>query len=79
MKRFLRALKSGWIAFGNAIGKIVSSVVLAILYFFVVGPVSLISRIFQKDHLGMKRGRRKSYWTAYDLKEPTLENMRKQW
>tara|TARA_Y100000768_G_C23710262_1_gene555434 strand:+ start:308 stop:688 length:381 start_codon:yes stop_codon:yes gene_type:complete len=61
--KLLSPLNSLWIKFGELLGKIIAPVVMAIIYFFILTPISLIVRLFGKDLLGLKFTKQlKSYW-----------------
>tara|TARA_Y100001958_G_C20932124_1_gene342015 strand:+ start:289 stop:672 length:384 start_codon:yes stop_codon:yes gene_type:complete len=51
-----------WFKFGILLGKIVSPIILGIIFFFVVTPTGLIMRILGKDLLNLKFNANKSYW-----------------
>ena len=51
-----------WFKFGLFLGKIVSPVVMGIIFFFVITPISLILKIFRKDVLNLKKNNKNSYW-----------------
>ena len=52
--KLLSPLNSLWIKFGELLGKIIAPVVMAIIYFFILTPISLMVRLFGKDLLGLK-------------------------
>ena len=60
--KLLSPLNIIWFKFGLFLGKIVSPVVMGIIFFFVVTPISLILKIFKKDVLNLKKNKKKSYW-----------------
>ena len=51
-----------WFKFGMLLGRIVSPIVMALVFFVVVTPTGLIMKFFQKDLLKLKRSNKKSYW-----------------
>ena len=51
-----------WFKFGMLLGRIVSPIVMALVFFFVVTPTGLIMKLFQKDLLKLKKKNKKSYW-----------------
>ena len=59
---FLTPLKKVWIKFGDLLGKIIAPLVMSLVYFFILTPISLIVRIFGKDLLNMRFSKNKSYW-----------------
>ena len=61
--KILSPLNKLWIKFGEILGMIIAPLVMALVYFIVLTPVSLIVRIFGKDLLGLKFLKKKdSYW-----------------
>jgi hypothetical protein len=63
-----------WIRFGILLGKIISPIVMGLVFFFVVSPIGALVRILKKDIMGLKR-RSSSYWINRDDK---LQSMKKQ-
>ena len=52
-----------WIKFGELLGRIIAPIVMALVYFFILTPISLLVRVFGKDLLGLKFSKkRNSYW-----------------
>ena len=51
-----------WFKFGLFLGKIVSPLIMGIIFFFVVTPTAFIMRIIGKDLLNLKINKDKSYW-----------------
>ena len=61
--KLLSPLNSIWIKFGELLGKIIAPIVMAIIYFIILTPISLIVRLFGKDLLGLKFTKQiKTYW-----------------
>jgi hypothetical protein len=63
-----------WIQFGILLGKIISPVVMGLVFFFVVTPIGILVRIFKKDVMGLKRNAN-TYWIK---REDKLQSMKKQ-
>ncbi len=63
-----------WIQFGIFLGKIISPIVMGLVFFFVVTPSGIVVRILKKDVMGLKRGAT-SYWIN---REDKLQSMKKQ-
>jgi hypothetical protein len=63
-----------WIKFGILLGKIISPLVMGLVFFIVVTPVGMLVRILKKDLMGLKRGS-SSYWVN---KEDKVQSMKKQ-
>ena len=63
-----------WIQFGIFLGKIISPIVMGLVFFFVVTPIGILVRILKKDVMGLKRGE-SSYWIN---RKDKLQSMKKQ-
>ena len=73
--KILSPLNLLWFKFGILLGKIVSPVVMGIIFFLVVTPISIILKIFGKDVLNLKFNNNKTYWIE---KNGPKSNMKKQ-
>jgi hypothetical protein len=51
-----------WISLGDNLGRIFNPIVMGILFFILITPISLITRIFGRDELELKRSRVQSHW-----------------
>ena len=51
-----------WFKFGILLGKIISPVILGIIFFLVVTPTGILMRALKKDLLNLKFNSNKSYW-----------------
>ena len=60
--KFLSPLNKLWFKFGLLLGRLISPIIMGIIFFFVVTPIGLILRIFGKDVLYLKKNDTKSYW-----------------
>ena len=61
--KLLSPLNKLWIKFGEILGIIIAPIVMALVYFIFLTPISLIVRIFGKDLLGLKFLKNKeTYW-----------------
>lgn len=63
-----------WIKFGILLGKIMSPIVMGLVFFFVVTPIGIFVKILKKDVMGLKRGQ-SSYWIT---REDKIQSMKKQ-
>jgi membrane protease YdiL (CAAX protease family) len=63
-----------WIKFGILLGKIISPIVMALVFFFVVTPIGIFVKVLKKDFMGLKRGA-SSYWIT---REDKIQSMKKQ-
>ena len=60
--KLLNPLNNLWIKFGEILGKIIAPIVMMIVFFIVLTPVSFIVRLFGKDLLKLKFIKKNSYW-----------------
>tara|TARA_Y200000002_G_scaffold298764_1_gene253534 strand:+ start:781 stop:1161 length:381 start_codon:yes stop_codon:yes gene_type:complete len=61
--KILSPLNKWWIKFGEILGRIIAPIVMSIVYFLILTPISLLVRLFGKDLIGMKFSNDiKSYW-----------------
>ena len=61
--KFLSTPKEYWIRFGFFLGKIISPIIISLIYFIVVFPTNIILKVFRKDILDTKLDtKKKSYW-----------------
>ena len=58
----LTPLNKLWFKFGLLLGKVVSPLIMGIIFFLLVTPTGLIMRIIGKDLLNLKFNNKKSYW-----------------
>tara|TARA_B100001564_G_scaffold154368_1_gene129630 strand:- start:319 stop:651 length:333 start_codon:yes stop_codon:yes gene_type:complete len=61
--KILSPLNKAWIKLGEILGRIIAPIVMALIYFLILTPISLLVRLFGKDLIGMKFSNDiKSYW-----------------
>ena len=63
-----------WIKFGIFLGKIISPIVIGLVFFLVVTPIGIFVKILKKDVMGLKR-EKSSYWIN---RKDKLQSMKKQ-
>jgi hypothetical protein len=64
-----------WVKFGELLGKIIAPIIMFIVFFVILTPLSLVVRIFKKDLLKLKYSKEKSYWIK---REKNIGSMKKQ-
>ena len=72
--RILNPLNKLWFKFGILLGKIVSPIIMGIIFFLVVTPIGFIMRILGKDLLNLKFNRNKSYWIEKNGPKSKMKN-----
>ena len=77
--RWLAPANRLWMQFGLLLGKVISPVVLGVLFFVVFTPISLFMRLFGRDILGRNFDRSAtSYWVIRSPPGPDGESLREQ-
>tara|TARA_B100000123_G_C25375330_1_gene273326 strand:+ start:130 stop:498 length:369 start_codon:yes stop_codon:yes gene_type:complete len=69
----LTPLNKLWVKFGELLGKIIAPIVMAIIYFIILTPISLFLRIIGKDLLDLKKNNLGSYWKKRDKDIGTMD------
>ena len=74
--KILTPLNKAWIKLGEVLGMIIAPIIMALVYFVVLTPISLIVRILGKDLLKIKFNKKlASYWID---RKKNLGSMKKQ-
>ena len=60
--KILNPLNKLWFKFGLFLGKIISPIIMGLIFFLVVTPIGLIMKTLRKDLLNLKYNKNKSYW-----------------
>ena len=60
--KILTPLNRLWFKFGLLLGKIISPLVMGIIFFVVVTPIGIIMRLLKKDLLNLKYNKKETYW-----------------
>ena len=60
--KLLSPLNKIWFKFGILLGRIISPIIMGIIFFIVVTPTAIILKIFKKDVLSLKKSNSNSYW-----------------
>ena len=72
--KFLSPLNKIWFKFGLFLGKIISPMVMGLIFFFVVTPIGILMRILKKDLLNLKMNNNKSYWIEKSEPKSKMKN-----
>tara|TARA_Y100001958_G_scaffold139855_1_gene114060 strand:- start:308 stop:691 length:384 start_codon:yes stop_codon:yes gene_type:complete len=72
--QILTPLNILWMKFGLFLGKIISPIIMGLIFFFVVTPTGLIMRIFKKDLINLKFNNDKSYWINKNDPKSNMKN-----
>ena len=72
--KVLSPLNKVWFKFGIFLGKIISPIVMGIIFFLVVTPIAFLMRILKKDLLNLKYNKNSSYWIEKTDPKSTMKN-----
>jgi len=75
----LRPLNRLWFGFGVLLGKVISPIVLGLIFFLLITPVSLITRLFGRDELKIRRRKLQSYWIDRSPPGPPSDSFKNQY
>ena len=63
-----------WFKFGILLGKIVSPLIMGIIFFAIVTPIAIIMKLLKKDVLNLKFNKNNSYWIEKDKHKSKMKN-----
>ncbi len=66
--RILTPLNKLWFKFGISLGKIVTPLIMGMIFFFAVTPIGILMKVLKKDLLNLQFNKKNSYWV--DKNEP---------
>ena len=72
--KILTPLNKLWFRFGIFLGKIISPVIMGIIFFLVVTPIGLVMRLLGKDLLNLRYNKNKSYWIEKNDPKSKMKN-----
>ena len=70
----LTPLNKLWFKFGLFLGKIISPLIMGIIFFIVVTPIGLLMKLFGKDLLSLKFSDKKTYWIEKNEPKSKMKN-----
>jgi hypothetical protein len=75
----LTPFNKAWMALGDLMGKVMSPLVLGIIFFVLITPNALITRLFGRDELRLKKADINSYWIDRDPLGPAGDSFKNQY
>ena len=72
--KLLDPLNKIWFKFGFLLGKIISPIVIGIIFFLVVTPIGLFMRLLKKDLLNLKFNKKNTYWIEKSGPKSKMKN-----
>ncbi|MDD5178564.1 MAG: hypothetical protein PHT54_04795 [Candidatus Nanoarchaeia archaeon] len=78
-KEFLIGLREGFSSFGNVLASIINFILLLLVYILAIGPTFIVSRIFRKHFLSLKKNKfKETYWIKKQSGGEPIENYYRQ-
>ena len=72
--KILNPFNKLWFKFGIFLGKIISPLVMGIIFFLVVTPIGLLMRLLNKDLLNLRFNNNGSYWIEKTEPKSKMKN-----
>ena len=72
--KILSPLNKIWFKFGIFLGKIVSPLVMGLIFFVVVTPIGILMRFLNKDLLNLKFNKSSTYWIEKNGPKSKMKN-----
>ena len=60
--KILNPLNSLWQKFGLLLNKVMSPLIMGLIFFFIVTPIGILMRLLKKDLLNLKFNKKETYW-----------------
>lgn len=60
--KILGPLNKGWMKLGYFMGRMINPLVLGVIFYLFITPVAIVTRLFGRDELRLKRSNKDSYW-----------------
>ena len=73
--KILDFLNNYWIKLGELLGRVVAPIIMFLVFFVIVTPLSLLTKLLKKDLLNIRFNNSKTYWTN---KVKKIDSMDKQ-
>ena len=61
-QELLKPLNIIWVKLGELLGRVITPIVMCLIFFLILTPLSFAVRIFKKDLLNLKYSKDNSYW-----------------
>jgi hypothetical protein len=75
---FLKPIYFVWMTFAAILGWIMTRVILSLVFYLIITPIGLITKIIGEDFLALKKKNYDSYWNYRDSAEELNQDYEKQ-
>ena len=70
----LNPLNRLWFKFGLILGRIISPIIMGLIFFLVVTPIGVFMRLLKKDLLNLKMSKNSTYWIKKSGPKSKMKN-----
>ena len=74
----LKPLYFVWMTFAAILGWVMTRVILSLVFYLIITPIGLLTKLLGEDFLALKRGDSDSYWNYRDSAEELNQDYEKQ-
>jgi hypothetical protein len=64
--KYLNRITKLWLRFGDILGRVISPITLGLIFFILIAPIGMLTRLFGRDELLLNRANKRSYWLMRD-------------
>lgn len=75
----LLPFNKGWMFIGYILGRIVSPIILGLIFFGIFTPISIFMKIIRRDELQIKGNENKSNWKLHNTNNYDIKQFKKQY
>ena len=79
LPKILRPLNFAWFKLGELMGRVVTPIVLGVIFYLLITPFGVVGRLFGRDELKLKRGNGETYWINRDPPGPPGDSFKNQY
>ena len=72
--KILNPLNNLWYKFGLLLNKVISPLIMGIIFFLIVTPIGILMRILKKGLLNLKYNNKKTYWIEKKGPKSSMKN-----
>ena len=68
-----------WMTFAVILGWIMTRIILSVIFYIIITPISLITKLFGEDFLDLEHKDKESYWNYRDIANELSQDYEKQY
>jgi large-conductance mechanosensitive channel len=72
--KILSPLNKIWFKFGILLGNVVSPIIMGVVFFLIVTPISITMKLLGKNFLNLKKDKKKTYWIKKNEIKSRMDN-----